>query len=131
MCVGGKGESLTTYGEECRFPKRIDSTSYNPTFWGVRSNLRDVERFDNIGFDGLCEVFEAVQEFIERHAVFVVDLGGRERFAEPVVHDAILMRVEVSDLQNLLYLLYARRIEDVQGLYRLVVRDEAFDAPAL
>src|ERR1039457_1605051 len=66
------------------------------------------------GFDGLCKVLEAVQEFFERHAVFVIDLREGERFTEPVVHHAILMRVEVSNLQDLLDLLDARRIEHVQ-----------------
>jgi hypothetical protein len=45
------------------------------------------------GFNSLGKVFESVQEFIERHSILVVQLGGRERFPKPLVDDAVLMRI--------------------------------------
>ena len=58
------------------------------------------------------------------------DLREGERFAELLVDNAVLVRVEVSNLRDLLDLLNAPRIEHVQCLYRLVVRDEALDTAA-
>src|ERR1035437_521660 len=65
-------------------------------------------------FGGLCEILEACQKLIERHPILVVELGGRKVFPELLVNKSILMRIEVSNLQECFDFLLARRIENAQ-----------------
>src|SRR5262249_60318194 len=60
------------------------------------------------GFDGLCKVLEAVQDFFERHAVFVID-ASRNDFRNLASTLPFCLRVPASNLQALLHLLDARR----------------------